>query len=159
MNPLFSVAAPVLSAAIALSTTVVPARAQDCRSSCSRYEEGKCIETVESCSETGGTAHAPGPSFGAIAYSRTGGAWGYSYHWESQEKAEEVAKENCAQNATDCEIIVWFDRRCGAVASGNDGVAFSGLGYSAVAARDDARNKCLAAGNTECEIEVSQCSR
>jgi hypothetical protein len=159
MNRPAGLAALLGVAALALFAAISPGRPQDCPTSCSRYEDGRCVETEQTCSETAGTAPGTGPSFGAIAYARSSDAWGYSYHWETREKAEEVAKDNCAQHASDCEIVVWFDRKCGAVASTEGGPAFSGLGDKASQARDDARNKCLAAGNTECEVQVSQCSR
>ena len=34
-----------------------------------------------------------GPSYGAIAYGRTSGAWGSSYQWDSRAKAESTAMQ------------------------------------------------------------------
>jgi Domain of unknown function (DUF4189) len=133
----------------------VTAKAQEsCSTSCGRYESGQCVEDVKTCT----TIPVPGPSYGAIAYGRTSKAWGYSHNWGSQAKAESVATQNCAQHGDDCEVMVWFDRRCGAVAAGGGTAAFWGLGNSDGQAQADARNKCLKGGGKACEVKISQCS-
>jgi hypothetical protein len=83
---------------------------------------------------------------------------GYSYHWGSRAKAESVAMQNCGQHGNDCEVMVWFDRRCGAVAAGEGTTAFWCLGRSDSQARADAQNKCVNGGGKDCEIQVSRCS-
>ncbi len=150
------IAAITIGVLLAL-TAGAPARAQvPCSTVCSRYDQGQCVEyTHYSCT----TPSPPPPSYGAIAYGRTSGAWGYSYRWESEAKAESVAMENCAQHGDDCEVMVWFERKCGAVASGEGGTAFWGLGDSDGQARADAQNKCVEGGGKDCEVQVSQCSR
>ena len=100
-----------------------------------------------------------GPSYGAIAYGRTSGAWGSSYQWDSQAKAESTAMQNCQKNGNDCEVMVWFHDECGAVAAGDGGTAFWGLGDGEGQAREDAVNKCVQGGGKNCEIEAAQCSR
>ena len=133
------------------------AQAQVCESSCSMYVEGHCVQYTEHCT----TPEAPPkPSFGAIAYGRSDGSWGSSYHWGSQEKAESVALDTCAkQGAKDCEIMVWFDRRCGAIAAGEDRVVVWGVAETEGQARGDAHAKCARAGNKACQMLASQCSR
>ena len=55
------------------------------------------------------TAPPPSSSFGAIGYGgRTSGAWGTFYQWDSEAKADSVAKETCAQHGDDCKVIVYF---------------------------------------------------
>jgi hypothetical protein len=127
---------------------------------CGRWESGQCVQWVyRNCDYGNGpSASAPSYSFGAIAYGRTSGAWGYSHRWGSRAKAESVAKENCAQHGDDCEVMVWFDRKCGAVVAGEDASAFWGLGNSEDQARADATNKCTNGGGKACEVEVSHCS-
>jgi hypothetical protein len=97
--------------------------------------------------------------YGAIAYGRRSGAWGYAVHRASQAKAESFARENCARHGNDCEVIGWFEDKCGAVASGEDANAFFGLGDSDGQARADARDKCAEGGSKVCEVRVSQCSK
>jgi hypothetical protein len=130
------------------------ASAQVCETTCSRYEEGECVEHTETC-----TTPPPPESYGAIAYGRGSGAFGYSFHWGSRDKAEQVALQNCAQHGDDCEVMVWFDRRCGAVAASDEQDAYWGLGDGDAAARDAAMSECAKAGGHSCEIQVSQCSR
>jgi hypothetical protein len=111
------------------------------------------------CTPGSSTPSAPAASYGAIAYGRTSKAWGYSYHWGSRAKAESVAMQKCAQNGNDCEVMVWFMRKCGAVASGGGTTAFWGLGNNDGQARADAQNKCMNSGGKDCEVQVSQCSK
>jgi hypothetical protein len=102
---------------------------------------------------------APARSFGAIAYGRASKAWGESYKWESQRKAESVAMQNCAKHGNDCEVMVWFERKCGAVAAGEGATAYWGLGDSDGEARADAQSKCAKASGSDCEVQVSRCSK
>ena len=130
---------------------------QSCSTECSRYEEGDCVEHTQTCTEE--TPPPPAESYGAIAYGRTSRAYGFSYSWPSRAKAESVAMNNCGQHGDDCEVMVWFDRRCGAVAAGQGSTAWWGLGNSDGQARADALDKCANDGGEGCEIRVSQCSR
>jgi len=131
-----------------------PAWAQDCTTECSMYQEGECIEYWHHCTED-----LPVFSFGAIAYGRTSRAWGYSYSWDSQAKAESVALQNCAQHGNDCEVMVWFDRKCGAVVAAEGASAFWGLGDSEAEARADAQTKCEQGGGKDCKVCAYQCSK
>jgi len=126
---------------------------------CGRYESGQCVEWVTQHCDYGTAPTALSYSYGAIAYGRTSGAWGDSYHWGSQAKAESVAMKNCAQHGDDCEIMVWFDRKCGAVVSGEGSSAFWGLGNRAGQARAEAQSQCVNGGGKNCEVQVSRCSR
>jgi len=107
---------------------------------------------VKDCSKVG-------PSYGAIAYGRTSGAWGSSYQWESQAKAESVALENCKKHGDDCEVMVWFHDYCAAVAADDGAGAYWALGDGEGEAREKAQGKCVEAGGKNCEIEAAQCSR
>jgi len=134
-----------------------PARAQvPCSTVCSRYDQGQCVEyTHYSCEGI----KAPPPSYGAIAYGRTSGAWGTSYQWTSQSKAESVAMQNCKEHGDDCEVMVWFKQQCGAVAAADGKDAFWGLGANEGQARAQAQRKCEDAGGKGCEIQAAQCSK
>jgi uncharacterized protein DUF4189 len=131
------------------------AQAQFCSTTCSRYEEGQCVEHTQTCSSM---QSAPGDSYGAIAYSRTTGAWGNSYKWSSRAKAESVAMQNCAQHAKDCQVTVWYDHKCGAVAADQGPTAFWGIGNTVSQARAAAQNECTKGGRKGCAVQVSQCS-
>ena len=127
---------------------------EQCETYCSRYEQGQCVEHAQRCTYT-----PPAPLFGAIAYGRKSEAWGDSYSWGSREEAEKVALQICAQKGDDCEILVWFDRQCGAVATGENGAPFWGLGDGIGAARGSALAKCSESGSKNCDVKASTCSR
>ncbi len=138
-----------------------PTRVQAyCATECKRYDpkQGYCIEygpVSPGCTDQS----APARSYGAIAYGLTSGAWGTSYHWGSEAKAESAAMQRCAEHGKDCEVMVWFERKCGAVALGQGTTAFWGLGDSDGQARADAQSKCVNGGGKDCEVEVSECSK
>jgi len=136
---------------------IAPASAQAdyCTDTCGEYENGTCVNLRHQCYHF----EPPDPGYGAIAYGRASKAWGASYHWESQSKAESVAMQKCKENGDDCEVMVWFKGQCGAVAAGEGTDAFWGLGGSAAQARAQAQSKCEEGGGKGCEIEASECSR
>jgi uncharacterized protein DUF4189 len=146
-----------LAVLVFLAGSAAPAWAwQSCSTECSRYEEGDCVEHTQTCTEV---SPPPAESFGAIAYGRTSGAYGFSYSWPSRAKAENVALNNCGTHGDDCEIMVWFDRKCGAVAAGQGSSAWWGLGDTDGQARAAALDKCANDGGEDCEVKVSRCSR
>jgi uncharacterized caspase-like protein len=63
----------------------------------------------------------PADRFGAIAYSPSTGAHGWSYDYATREEAERIALANCAQHARDCLVPIWFQNACGALAVGPSG--------------------------------------
>jgi serine/threonine-protein kinase len=139
---------------IASGFASVAASAQFCSTTCSRYEEGECVEHTKTCTNPS----APSESYGAIAYSRTSGSYGTSYKWSSRAKAESVAMQNCAKYAKDCEATVWFNHKCGAVSADPGPTAFWGLGNTIGQARAVAQQECMKGGRKGCTVEVSACS-
>ena len=59
--------------------------------------------------------------YGAIAYSPTTRAHGWSFNHPSRTAAEKVALSNCRKLAPDCKTQVWFKNACGALATGSKG--------------------------------------
>jgi hypothetical protein len=154
MTPLSKMQAVALGALLAL-TAVVPARALTCM----RYVEGRCVEyqsDVPGPSSPGGSTRAA--SYGAIAYGRGSGAWGASHNWGSRARAEREAMRSCSEHGNDCEVRVWFDRKCGAVVAGDGDSTFWGIGDSESQARADAQKKCVDDGRKTCEMQAFQCS-
>jgi serine/threonine-protein kinase len=149
-----AIAATALGVMLAL-TTGASAVAQVCSDTCDEYDQGTCVVTRHTCT----TPAPPPPAYGAIAYGRTSKAWGYSHHWASQAKAESVAKQNCAQHGSDCEVMVWYKNQCGAVASADGDAAYWGLGDGIGAARGNALSTCAKSGGKNCAIQVAECSR
>ena len=134
----------------------LPAEAQVCTTTCDEYDQGECVTERTTCT----TPEPPKPDFGAIAYDTATGAWGDSYHWESQDKAESVALQNCqANNGTNCQVMVWFDRNCGAVAADDGGNAYWALGDGEGAARENVMGKCAQGGGKSCAVQAARCSR
>jgi len=99
-----------------------------------------------------------GKIYGAIAYSKRNGAYGYSHGWTNQKKAEQVALKNCKENGSGCDVEVWFYNSCGAVAADGKKVAW-GQGSSEQAASQQALEKCNKGFfKKHCEVKVSHCS-
>ena len=154
------IAAAALGVLLALTVCApVPVQAY-CPTECKRHDpkQGYCIEygpVGAGCTESS----APARSYGAIAYGSKSRAWGSSYHWGSEAKAESAAMKSCAEHGDDCEVVVWFDRKCGAVAAAEDATSFWGLGDSEEQAGADAQNKCVNGGGKGCVVQASQCSK
>lgn len=155
---------PLLSLVLGAAMPLVSARAGDvnyCIEQCFTTFQppadcSTCTEARDECVKRCGEV---GPSYGAIAYGRTSGAWGSSYQWNSQAKAESVALQNCQKYASDCEVMVWFHDECGAVAAGDGETAFWALGDGEGQARENAQSKCEQGGGKNCEVQAAQCSR
>lgn len=86
-------------------------------------------------------------------------AWGTSYQWRTRAEAERKALTKCSEHGKDCEMIVWFEHSCGAVATGEVDNIYWGLGDGEGAARKNAINKCVQGGGRNCTVWVSQCSK
>jgi serine/threonine-protein kinase len=96
--------------------------------------------------------------YGAIAYSRKNGAYGYSHGWTNRKQAEKVALKNCRENGKGCKPAVWFYNSCGAVASDGRHVTW-GQASTAGAAMQQALEKCNKKWfKGKCEGKVSHCS-
>lgn len=66
------------------------------------------------------TAHAA-TLYGAIYFSPSTNANGYSYNHRSKSDAEWAAYNACSENADDCVKAIGFRNACGALAVGNGG--------------------------------------
>ncbi len=153
------IAATAVGVLLALTAAALPARAQvPCSTVCSRYDQGQCVQYTHYGCE-GAAPSAPANSYGAIAFGSKSRAWGVSYHWGSEAKAESVAMQSCKQHGDDCEVMVWFDRKCGAVVAADGAAAFWGLGDSEAEARADAQTKCEQGGGKGCKVWAYQCSK
>jgi serine/threonine-protein kinase len=69
-------------------------------------------------------------NYGAIAYSPSTGAYGWSYDHVSQASAVSAALAECSQRAGDCQVPLWFRNACGALAVGSGGGFGTGWGTS-----------------------------
>jgi hypothetical protein len=79
--------------------------------------------------------------FGAIAYSPSTGAQGYSYDYPDRWSAENRALQECNARSGGCRVAVWFRNACGALAVGNSGWG-SGWGNNQRRAEAEALGVC-----------------
>jgi hypothetical protein len=79
--------------------------------------------------------------YGAIAYSPSTRAHGWSYDYASRSDAKRRALDQCNRHADDCVVPVWFRNACGALAVGADGYG-SGWGASRKLAETYAIQSC-----------------
>ena len=103
----------------------------------------------------------PGPSWGAIASLQ--GWYGYAFDQPSRAAAELAARAQCdraAGRAGACVVRAYFDRACGALATGNYGEWGTAVAPTASAAGKAAAGQCETHLPTEpCKVVVSVCSR
>lgn len=92
--------------------------------------------------------------YGAIAYSPSTGAFGRSWNWESQWRAEEVAVGFCGQ--WDCRPVVWVHNACAALAVSHFNTFQFGWGYSTLYAY--AVNNAMAHCPGDCYVKTSVCT-
>jgi hypothetical protein len=98
---------------------------------------------------------------GAIAYSARTQRHGYSYGYESEKAASNVAMQNCRRQdngATDCQIAVTFYNACGALARGDKGAHGADWGNTGREASAKALEKCRKRGGDSCKIDRQVCS-
>jgi hypothetical protein len=121
-------------------------------SNCNVYQY-RCLSDCLDSGPSGGRK-----IYGAIAYSRKNGAYGYSHGWKNQKEAEKVAIKNCKENGKGCKSEVWFYNSCGAVASDGKHVTW-GQASTPRAAMQQALDKCNKNWfKGKCEGKVSHCS-
>lgn len=153
---------------IGISVSVSPVFAYgDCYRECmemhgcqSSMDSGYCSGTQARCSTECRNA-AKEKSYGAIAYSKKNGAYGFSDGRENQKKAEQAALKYCTEHGSGCKSEVWFYNSCGAVASDGKKIVTWGQADSEQAARQQALDKCSKGlfFKRKCEVKVSHCSR
>jgi hypothetical protein len=68
-----------------------------------------------------GSGEAAAENYGAIAYSPSTSAYGWSYDFPSRGAAESEALSKCRAKANDCIVPIWFRDACGALAIGPNG--------------------------------------
>lgn len=94
---------------------------------------------------------------GAIAFSQTTGASGWSKNFDSKRAASNAALDYC--NASDCKVVYNFTNSCAALAAGPDG----GYGVDWDVKQNRAERKALRAcqnySSGGCQIVVSACSQ
>lgn len=103
---------------------------------------------------------AAAANFGAIAYSPSDMAYGYSYDWRTAKQAKNRARKQCRNQAGsgDCRVVTLF-KRCGALAVGRGGRKFgAGKGVDKGLAKKRAVNHCRKKGGRKCRAKVAICN-
>ena len=116
------------------------------RWSCIRGTPAQSCQTV--CSD----------QYGALAYSRSTGAYGYSYDFDSEARAKRTALNNCGRGAPDCQVVITFIDQCGALAETPRHEVSTGLGKTRKEAEDRSLAACRAAGGKDCSVAAWTCS-
>jgi hypothetical protein len=97
-------------------------------------------------------------SWGAIAYSKTDKAAGWSFEQGDKATAEKSALQYCAkQGGAGCVVQASFNHACGAVAADGDIVTW-GTDDTKVSAQQRALLECSRGGGKKCAVEASVCS-
>jgi hypothetical protein len=142
----------------------------DCMDSCmagygcgNEYEASR-IESGSYCRTQQGGCEAQcnrksAKTYGAIAYSRKNGAYGWSKSYDDKKGADGTALANCAKNSDDCEVVATFANSCAALAAGDHSVVRWKTAASKEEAGDAAVKACAdAGGGNACHVQVSACS-
>ncbi len=97
-------------------------------------------------------------NFGAIAYSPSTGAYGYSINYGSKRVAQNRALDKCDEYArtSDCDVLVWFQNACGSLAEGPDGYG-SGWGTDRSTAERYALESC-SEYSRRCKVTETVCT-
>jgi serine/threonine-protein kinase len=102
------------------------------------------------------SAVAQGTLHGAIAFSPSTKAYGFSYDYATKRQAEREAMRFCNQEANDCVIAVTFYNGCGAVAAGRNGWG-ADWGATSNRAQQNALDMC-SNYTTRCRVVRWQCT-
>jgi len=98
--------------------------------------------------------NGPG-NYGAIAFSTSTGAWGWSNDYSSVSEAQNAAMNSCGK--PDCQAVVWFKNNCGALAVGKGNCWGTGWADSRAEAERLALNSCRNAGDN-CKVACWSCN-
>lgn len=96
-------------------------------------------------------------AWGAIAYSKSTKATGWSFSAVNEVDAEITALDNCGEYADDCETAVTFRNGCGALAVGRNGGWGADWGADRYEAESAALDRCEDYDNG-CRVTRWQCS-
>lgn len=97
-------------------------------------------------------------NYGAIAYSQSSGAVGWSYDYPSRKAAEGTALGNCQGHGGGCSVAFWFSNNCGALAASADRSIGWGWADNRFAAQARALDECRKHGRAGCQIRAWSCN-
>lgn len=152
-------------AAVAVGDT--SAKANECQDQCdARYHhcnmgtawaaELTCATQLRACQMT-----CSAKGFGSIAYSKKTRNLGFTLGHPSRDAAEKAAAQDCevrSNGSSDCQPLIWFRGRCGALALGDGGAYGAAQHPSQVTASKEAITLCTKHGET-CRVVLELCAR
>jgi hypothetical protein len=127
-----------------------------CWSGGSVHEPSRCNNMPELCNIQ--CRNQTRDFWGAIAYSAKDKGFGYSDGWPDLARAKKTALENCSKHGAACQLWIWYNRECDALAADGEKVGW-GTSSAKQAADQRALAECTKGGGKKCAIQVSQCSR
>jgi hypothetical protein len=96
--------------------------------------------------------------WGAIAYSKSDKAAGWSWEQVDKPSADNLAMQNCRkQGGMQCQVTTSFQRTCASVAASGNFVG-AGTAGNRASAQKAALDQCAGSGGKNCEIEAWVCS-
>jgi hypothetical protein len=95
--------------------------------------------------------------WGAIAYSKSDKAFGYSFEQGEEAAARNIALANCRKHGTSCVVETVFSRACAALAAGGDHIGW-GTDHTREGAEKRAMSECTLTGAKGCAIQTWVCS-
>ena len=158
------IALPAVTAVLMGGGTVRADCISDCLAAqdCSLSYSGACSNALSSCSQRCvGGGESSGGGYGAIAYDRTSGAYGYAFQYPDETSAGDFALSKCAEHGEGCAVIVTFENACAALAIGKKEGApasYTHVSASEEVAKSKAIADCTAGGLADCEVQVWSCS-
>ena len=93
--------------------------------------------------------------YGAIAFDRQSGAYGFAYDQPSPVAAGRRALDKCGSPG--CALVLEFVDGCGAYATGPNAAAGAGSDYTRTTAEDRALAQCRSTGGN-CQVQVWTCN-
>jgi hypothetical protein len=96
--------------------------------------------------------------WGALALSERSTAYGYSFDYDTQEKATERALAECAKNAADCRVHTTFRNTCLVVAGSVDGPIGWAWGGREQTRDQRALEQCRQRGAVNCKVVERICT-
>jgi serine/threonine-protein kinase len=100
---------------------------------------------------------ASAASWGAIAFSPSTRALGWTHDYSTQADAEDAAEAYCGKDADDCRVAISFRNACGAIAIGRNGGWGADWGVDPQTAQQRALNQCRR-HDGGCIVKRWQCS-
>ena len=97
-----------------------------------------------------------GDKYGALAYSKADGAWGWWADSTTQAAASQNALAKCQEHGSDCEVVLEFWNTCAAFATGQGGWGWA-HGPDENAVQQSAIGYCSEHG-TGCAVKVWACT-